>query len=164
MAQTAQITPEVGFFVSRGLLISGQLRAQYVGGLNGKPELGGGTAAPDIFCTPGNGAFAGFAKVTYLLGTRPSTSRSAARSAAATSATRVEFPKDKTCKASATRDLEPDLRRHAGRRAVPDRADGRASSTSSATRSNLIVAVNTALGVPNFTLNFDISVGIGFRI
>ena len=31
-------------------------------------------------------------------------------------------------------------------------------------RSNLILAVNTALGVPNFTFNFDIGAGIGFRI
>jgi hypothetical protein len=42
VAQTAQITPEIGVFVTPTLMISGQLRAQYVGGLNGKAGLGGG--------------------------------------------------------------------------------------------------------------------------
>ena len=56
MAQTAHVTPEVGFFVSPDLLISAQLRLQYVNGLNGKMGMGCG---PDNFCTPGNGALRG---------------------------------------------------------------------------------------------------------
>ena len=58
---------------------------------------------------------------------------------------------------------DPDLRRHAGRRSVPDRATFGFFYELGDTV-DLIVAVNSALGVPKFTLNFDIGVGIGFRI
>ena len=65
MAQTGQVSPEVGFFISPDLLISAQLRIQYVGGLNGKPwRPGGTTCGTDNFCSPGNNAIAGFAKLT----------------------------------------------------------------------------------------------------
>ena len=84
-----QVTPEVGFFVSRDLMISVQLRAQYVSGLNGKP----GARRRD--CGADNVLLAGQRRLRRLREgdlparqPRPSTSPWAARSAAATSATR----------------------------------------------------------------------------
>src|SRR5262245_27539390 len=71
LAQIGQFAPEVGFFVAPDLLISAQLRLQYVTGLNGKAPRIAGTCGTDNFCSPGTGAIAGFAKLTYLLGNAP---------------------------------------------------------------------------------------------
>ena len=73
------------------------------------------------------------------------------------------FP-DNTCRASATSTSTQTCVDTLAGGPVPGRADGRASSTSSADSFDLIVAVNSALGVPNFTFNLDINAGIGFRI
>ena len=151
VAQTAQVTPEVGFFVTPDLLISGQLRAQYVGGTERQAGLDGGLRRLTCSARPGNGAFAGFAKVTYLLGRRArSASRSAARSAAATSATRSSSRRQ-DLHGRPRRARHPDLRRHAGRRSVPDRTHVRvllrARRHGRPHRGGQL-----ALGVPNFTL------------
>ena len=65
--QSVMATPEVGFFLSPDLLLSAALRLQYVFGVNGKPPRIQGTCGPDNFCSPGTGAVAGFARLTYLL-------------------------------------------------------------------------------------------------
>jgi len=162
-AQTAQATPEVGFFVSRDLMISLQLRIQYVGGLNGKLDRpGGGTCGGDNFCTPANGAFAGFAKVTYLLTSAPFHLTVGAQVGGGNIRHAIEFP-DKTCQASAT---EPKLQ------SCVDTLGGGPFLIGPTVGMlyeigdslNLIAAVNTALGVPKFTYNFDFSLGLGFRI
>ena len=163
MAQTAQVTPEVGFFVSHDLMISLQLRIQYVAGLNGKPDRpGGGTCGGDNFCTPGNGAFAGFAKVTYLLGTAPFHFTVGAQVGGGNIRHALAFP-DNTCKSSPTA---------SGNQSCVDTLAGGPFLIGPTVGMlyeigeslNLILAVNTALGVPKFTYNFDISAGLGFRL
>ena len=68
-----------------------------------------------------------------------------------------------TCRAAADgRRPDPVVRRHAGRRPVPGRSDGRLH-LGSAARPTCSSALNTALGVPNFTFNFDMTAGVGFR-
>ena len=119
VAQTAQITPEIGVFVTPSLMISGQLRAQYVGGTNGKPGSTSG-CGDDMFCTPGNGAFAGFAKVTYLLTERSVPSHAGRPGRRRLHSALGRVPERQVVPGVRHRG-HPDLRRHAGGRSVPDR-------------------------------------------
>jgi len=161
VAQTAQITPEIGVFVTPTLMISGQLRAQYVGGLNGKAGSVAG-CGDDMFCAPGNGAWAGFAKVTTLLTDAPFRLTLGGQVGFGNIRHSVEFPMDKTCKASATGGTQTCVDTLAGGPFLIGPTFGFFYELGDTV--DLIVAVNSALGVPKFTLNFDIGVGIGFRI
>jgi hypothetical protein len=159
MAQLAHIAPEVGFYVMPDLLISGQLRLQYVNGLNGKSGMGCGS---DNFCTPGNGAVAGFVKVTYLMGMSPFRLTVGGQIGGGNIRHAVVFP-DNTCRASATStttqscfDTLP------GGPFLVGPTFGFIYELGSSF--DFIVAVNSALGVPNFTFNLDINAGVGFRI
>src|SRR3954467_7793078 len=105
MAQTAQATPEVGFFISHDLLLSGQLRLQYVGGLNGKPPrpVQNGDPTPcgsDNYCSPGNGAIAFFVKATYLTLEAPFHIAIGGQVGGGNIRHALEFPDDKTCQSS----------------------------------------------------------------
>jgi hypothetical protein len=159
MAQLAHVAPEVGFFVTPDLLISAQLRLQYVTGLNGKPGQGCG---PDNFCTPGNGAMAGFAKVTYLMGSSPFRFTVGAQIGGGNIRHAVVFP-DNTCRASATSTTNQScVDTLPGGPFLVGPTAGFIYEIGSSL--GLVVAVNSALGVPNFTFNFDINGGIAFRI
>jgi hypothetical protein len=159
VAQTAQITPEVGFFLAPNMLLSAQLRLQYVGGLNGKPGAGCGM---DNFCAPGNGAVAGFVKFTYLMGDGPFHLTIGGEVGGGNIRHAVNFP-DNTCKSSATSTMnESCVDTLAGGPFLIGPTFGFFYEIGDAI--NLIVAINTALGVPHFTFNFDGSLGIGFRI
>jgi hypothetical protein len=164
MAQTAQVTPEVGFFLARDLMLSLQLRIQYVAGLNGKAyRPGGTTCGSDNFCTPGNGAFAGFAKITYLLGSAPFHFTVGGQIGGGNIRHALEFPNDKTCKAAATEtSMQTCVDTLAGGPFLVGPTAGLLYEIGDSM--NLILAVNTALGVPNFTYNFDLSAGLGFRL
>jgi hypothetical protein len=164
MAQTAQVTPEVGFFLARDLMLSLQLRIQYVAGLNGKPyRPGGTTCGSDNFCTPGNGAFAGFAKITYLLGSAPFHFTVGAQIGGGNIRHALEFPADKTCKTGATEtSTQSCVDTLAGGPFLVGPTVGMLYEIGDSV--NLILALNTALGVPNFTYNFDVSAGLGFRL
>jgi len=162
VAQTAQVTPEVGFFLSPDLLLSAQLRLQYVGGLNGKPPRIQGSCGTDNFCTPGTGAVAGFARLTYLLTGGPFHLTVGGQIGGGNIRHAVEFP-DKTCKSgpmdTGTQTCVDTL---AGGPFLVGPTGGFFWELGSV--ANLILQVNTALGLPNFTFNFDFAAGIGFRI
>ena len=159
MAQLAHVAPEVGFYVTPDLLISAQLRLQYVSGLNGKPGMGCGM---DNFCTPGNGAVAGFAKVTYLMGASPFRLTVGGQIGGGNIRHAVVFP-DTTCRASATSmTTQSCVDTLPGGPFLVGPTFGFIYEIGSSF--DFIVAVNSALGVPNFTFNLDINAGIGFRI
>jgi hypothetical protein len=159
MAQAAHVAPEVGFFVSKDLLISAALRLQYVTGVNGKMgTVGCGT---DNFCTPSTTAAAGFAKVTYLIGSSP---RIAIGGQIGGGYIRhaVVFTEDKTCQASPTSPTQTCVDTLNGGPFLVGPTAGVMFPIGGSL--NLMLNVNTALGVPNFTFNFDVQGGIGFRI
>ena len=164
---TMQATPEVGFFVTHDLLLSAQLRMQYVANLNGKPPRpvpnNNSPCGSDNYCSPGNGAAAFFVKGTYLMLEAPFHLSVGGQIGGGNIRHALEFADDKTCQPSAT-----DTKKESCVDTLPggpflvgptlglwyeigDSLD-------------LIFAVNTALGVPNFTFNFDLSFGLGFRI
>ena len=159
LAQAGQIAPEIGFFVSRDLLLSASLRFQYVTGLNGEPGLGCGS---DNFCTPGNTGVAGFAKATWLLSAAPFRFNAGAQIGGGAIRHAVVF-NDSMCRASATSTTN---------QKCVDTLDGGPFLVGPTVgffyelgdMVDLIVAVNSALGVPNFTFNFDVQAGLGFRM
>jgi len=166
LAQTAQVSPEVGFFISPDLLISAQIRIQYVGGLNGKPPRPvAGVASPcgaDNFCTPGNGAVAGFAKLTMLLGDGPMHFTIGGQIGGGNIRHALEFPEDKTCLSGPTGTSQSCVDTLAGGPFLIGPTAGLFYELGSS--ADFVLAVNTALGVPHFTFNFDFAAGIGFRI
>jgi hypothetical protein len=166
LAQTAQVSPEVGFFISPDLLISAQLRIQYVGGLNGKPPRPvSGVQYPcgtDNFCTPGNGAVAGFVKLTKLLGDGPMHFTLGGQIGGGNIRHALEFPNDKTCLSGPSGTTQSCVDTLAGGPFLVGPTAGLFYELGSA--ADFVLAVNTALGVPHFTFNFDIAAGIGFRI
>jgi hypothetical protein len=167
MAQTAQATPEVGFFVTHELLLSAQLRLQYVGGLNGKPPRtvpnNNTPCGSDNYCSPGNGAMAFFVKATYLMLEAPFHVSVGGQIGGGNIRHALEFPDDKTCKASATdTQTQSCVDTLAGGPFLVGPTLGIWYELGDTV--DFIFAVNTALGVPNFTFNFDLSLGLGFRI
>ena len=166
LAQTAQVSPEVGFFISPDLLISAQLRLQYVGGLNGKPPRPvAGVSMPcgtDNFCTPANGSVAGFVKLTMLLGDGPFHFTVGGQIGGGNIRHALEFPNDKTCQSGPGGATQSCVDTLAGGPFLIGPTAGFFYELGSSV--DFVVAVNTALGVPHFTFNFDFGAGIGFRI
>src|SRR5262245_41645541 len=167
LAQTAQVSPEVGFFISPDLLISAQIRIQYVGGLNGKPPRPiPGVQYPcgtDNYCTPGNGGIAGFAKLTMLLGDGPLHFTLGGQIGGGNIRHALEFPNDKTCTSGPTSTSPQScVDTLAGGPFLIGPTAGLFYELGSS--ADFVLAVNTALGVPHFTFNFDFAAGIGFRI
>ena len=160
--QSVQATPEVGFFISPDLLLSAQLRLQYVFGLNGKPPRVPGTCGSDAFCSPGNGAVAGFARLTYLLTGGPMHFTVGGQIGGGNIRNVVEFP-EKACKASASDPMtQTCFDTLAGGPFLIGPTGGLFWELGST--ANLIVQINTAVGIPHFTFNFDLAAGFGFRI
>jgi len=162
LAQLGQLAPEVGFFLAPDLLLSAQLRIQYVTGLNGKAPRVAGTCGSDNFCSPGDGALAGFAKVTYLALDAPFHLTVGGQIGGGNIRHPLEFPDDKMCKASATGATQTCVDSLAGGPFLIGPTAGIWYEIGSAI--DLTLAVNSALGVPNFTFNFDVDIGLGFRI
>jgi hypothetical protein len=164
LAQIGQLSPEVGFFVAPDLLVSAQLRLQYVTGLNGKPPRISGTCGTDMYCAPGTGAIAGFAKLTYLMGDAPFHFTVGGQIGGGNIRHALGFPDDKTCTSGPGPTAMPQT-------CVDSLAGGPFLVGPTAgiwyelgSSIDLTFAVNTALGVPNFTYNFDFDFGLGFRI
>jgi hypothetical protein len=163
-----QATPEVGFFLTHQLLLSGQLRLQYVGGINGKqPRPVAGNPAPcgsDNYCAPSNGAVAFFAKATYLALEAPFHLTIGGQVGGGNIRHAVVFDADKTCQAAAgdTQPKQTCVDTFAGGPFLIGPTLGILYEIGDSL--DFIFAVNTALGVPNFTFNFDFSLGLGFRI
>jgi hypothetical protein len=68
-SRLGQVTPELGYFVREGFLISLQLRLQYVTGATSQTAPAGSSdCGPDHVCEPAKAAVAGFARATWLWG------------------------------------------------------------------------------------------------
>jgi hypothetical protein len=69
LAQLGHVAPEVGYFVKENLLVSVQLRYQYVTGPTNAPVAQTDfTCGSDHVCSPAQYAFAAFARALYLFG------------------------------------------------------------------------------------------------
>jgi hypothetical protein len=160
MAQMGQIAPEVGFFVSKDLLLSAALRLQMVTGVNGK-SVTNNNCGSDMFCSPSTTSAAGFAKVTYLLGSAPFHITLGGQVGGGYIRHAVAF-NDRTCKASPTGEVQQCVDTLNGGPFLIGPTAGVFYEIGSSI--DLLLSVNSALGVPNFTFNLDVQAGIGVRL
>jgi hypothetical protein len=158
MAQAGQLAPEIGFFPTKDLLLSAALRLQLVTGLNGKASA----SCSGGFCDPGTTAVAGFVKGTYLLGEAPFRITLGGQIGGGYIRHAVVFPNDTTCSASVNGPKQQCVDTLDGGPFLIGPTAGFFWELGSAV--DLIFALNTALGVPNFTFNFDVQAGLGFRL
>jgi hypothetical protein len=63
-----QVEPEVGYFVKPNLMLSLQLRFQYITGPTSEPDTFDLQCGSDHLCSPSKYALSGFAKATYFFG------------------------------------------------------------------------------------------------
>jgi tetratricopeptide (TPR) repeat protein len=69
LAQAFQLSPEIGFFLKPGLMLSLRGRYQIITGLNGKPENPDlNRCGPDNYCSPGAAVAAGFVRLSIFFG------------------------------------------------------------------------------------------------
>jgi hypothetical protein len=160
MAQLGHLSPEVGYFVSRDLLLSVAMRLQYVNNLNGHTGAGCG---PDNFCSPGHSALAVLARANWLLGSGPFHWTLGGQIGGGNIRHAVQFS-NKDCGAGPPPAAQNQtcVDTLPGGPFLVGPMVGFFYELGSAV--NLIVNLNTQLGVPKFTFNFDINAGIGLRI
>jgi hypothetical protein len=154
--------PEVGWFFTPELLVSVALRFQLVFGLTGEPVTNG-HCGTDMYCSPSSGAFAGFAKATYFFGTEGTRFALGGEIGGGTIRHGVPFNEMNLCSSG------PGDTKLTG---CVDTLDGGPFLIGPTfglyfqlgDAIDFMVAINSQLGLPNFTLNFDGQVGIVVRL
>jgi hypothetical protein len=157
-AQLGHVAPEAGYFLSPRLLLSVQLRIQYVTGINGEsspPAASCGTA----YCEPSKIGFAGFARATRLFGDSGLRWFLGAMVGAGNIRHVLLFKADTMCGPMADTQCVDTLK--SGPLFLGPTA-GLFYELGSA--ADLVVGLNPEIGLPNFTLNFDLNVGLAFRL
>jgi hypothetical protein len=153
-AQLMQVAPEVGYYFSSNLLLSVQLRVQFVTGLN--PGAGTCGSKP---CATASTAFAGFAKATYFLGDGDFHFFFGGSLGAGTIRHVAKFPQDVSCTQGGKPANCVDTLA-----AGPVLVGPNLGITYDFNKTfSLIVAANTQLGVPKFTFNVDADLGLGLK-
>ena len=160
LAQLAHIEPEIGYFLNKDLLLSVALRLQFVNNLNGQQGQG---AAPTTSARPATRPSPCWRGRPGCSGTGRSTGRWAAKSAAATSGTPWSSPTTRRAARPAAGPFNQTcVDTLAGGAFLVGPMVGFWYEIGSSL--DLILNVNTALGVPKFTFNIDVNAGIGLRI
>jgi hypothetical protein len=154
-AQLGQIEPQIGYFVTPTLLLSGVLRLQYVSGTNG--SYGCGTNGT-TYCNPVSLAVAGLARLTWMIGDGPFIITAGGQIGAGYIAHPVAFNQTNCGTDGKTGCVDALL---GGPFLIGPTVGFWYELTDSV---GLMAALNTALGAPKFTFNFDIDVGLGFRL
>jgi hypothetical protein len=160
VGQLGQIEPQIGFFVNSTTLLSLVGRLQYVSGLNGENACGpGGTS----FCNPTTIVGAALARVTFLMSEGPFRFTVGGQVGGGYVAHALVFPTDTKCGSSMST---------AGNTQCVDALLGGPfliGPTAGVMYElgdtvNLVAGVNTELGAPKFTFNFDLDIGLAFRL
>jgi Tetratricopeptide repeat len=154
-AQLGQVEPQIGYFVTPSVLLSGVLRLQYVSGTNG--QIGCGSDGKS-YCNPVSLAAAGLARLTWLLGNGPFIWTVGGQIGAGYVAHAVAFTQTNCGTAGNTQCVDAVL----GGPFLIGPTLGFWYELGSSL--GLLAAINTEIGAPKFTFNFDIDVGLGFRL
>jgi hypothetical protein len=154
-AQLGQIEPQIGYFVSPSMLLSAVLRLQYVSGTNG--EYGCGSDGK-TYCNPVSLAVAGLARLTWMLSEGPFIWTAGAQIGAGYIAHPVSFSQTNCGTDGKTGCVDAVL---GGPFLIGPTAGFWYELSNSV---GLVLAVNTEIGAPKFTLNFDIDFGLALRL
>jgi hypothetical protein len=156
-AQLGQVAPEVGFFVMPRLLLSAQARIQYVSALQGEKTMGTGCGT-DMYCQASTLGFAAFAKGTWLFGDSGFRPFVGGLVGGGNIRHVVKFTPT-NCGTAMNVQCVDSVK--SGPFFLGPTAGFLYELGSAA---NLVAALNTEVGVPNFTVNFDLDVGVAFRL
>jgi hypothetical protein len=161
-ASLGHLAPEVGYFVKPNLLLSLQLRMQLVSGVNGRVlDVMDNTCGSDHFCSPAQSAFAAFAKLAYLFGENSFHPYISGAVGGGQIRHVVKFPAIQKCGTSSTpagmgmAECEDTVL--AGPVFV---GPGGGFIFNASDNFALTLGVNTQLGFPKFTFNFDLNLGV----
>lgn len=156
--QLGHIAPEIGIFLSQRLLLSAQLRLQYVAFVNGQ-YLTDVCGTGERYCRPSSLAVAGFGRIAWLSGDGIVHFLPGLAVGGGNIRHAQEYPDDRMCGEE----------RHTS--CVDTVASGPFLFGPSigvlielGDTVGLMAAVNTQIGVPKFTLNFDFNAGLTFRL
>jgi hypothetical protein len=154
VGQLGQIEPQIGFFATPTMLLSLVGRLQYVTGLNGENACG---ANGMTFCNPLTIVGAVLARATFLMSEGPFRFTVGGQVGGGYVAHALVFT-DTMSTTPGTQCVDALL---GGPFLIGPTAGFFYELGDSA---NIVVGVNTELGVPKFTFNFDIDVGLAFRL
>jgi hypothetical protein len=160
VGQLGQIEPQVGFFVNPTTLLSLVGRLQYVSGLNGENLCGSGG---NQFCNPLTIVGAVLARATFLVTDGPFRFTVGGQIGGGYVAHAVVFANDTKCGTSQS---------NAGSTQCVDALLGGPFLIGPTAgffyelgdSFNLVAGINTEIGAPKFTFNFDLDVGIAVRL
>jgi hypothetical protein len=159
VGQLGQIEPQIGFFVNSTTLLSLVGRLQYVSGLNGEASCG---PNGNTFCNPLTVVGAVLARLTFLMSDGPFRFTVGGQIGGGYVAHAVVFADTKCAPSSSgpfnTQCVDALL---GGPFLIGPTAGFFYELGDSA---NIVVGVNTELGAPKFTFNFDLDVGIALRL
>jgi hypothetical protein len=157
-AQLGHVAPEIGVFVTRRLLLSAQLRLQYISFVTGE-YLTDVCGSGERYCQPSALGLAAFGRLAYLTGDGGVHFIAGLAAGGGNIRHAQEFAADGQC--GPTRSIT----------CVDTLASGPFLFGPSigllielGDTLGLITTVNTQVGVPQFTLNFDANLGISFRM
>jgi hypothetical protein len=168
VGQLGQIEPQIGYFANSTTLLSLVGRLQYVNGLNGENLCG---ANGTTFCNPLTIVGAVMARATFLLTDGAFRFTVGGQVGGGYVAHAVVFPTDTACGSSQST---------AGSNAGPNGGHTQCVDAllggpfligptagffyELGDVANIVVSVDSELGAPKFTFNFDLDVGIAFRM
>jgi hypothetical protein len=160
IGQLGQIEPQLGFFVNSTTMLSIVGRFQYVSGLNGENLCG---ANGTTFCNPTTLVGAVLGRVTFLLSDGPFHFTAGGQIGGGYVAKAVVFANDTNCGSS--------MSTAPGTQCVDAMLGGAFLIGPTVGLMwelgdvvNLVAGVNTELGFPKFTFNFDLDFGLAFRL
>jgi hypothetical protein len=157
-AQLGHITPEIGFFVSPRFLLSARLRVQYVSGLTGEPTSGSECGA-DNYCTPSTIGFAGFLRGSYFFGSHSARFFVAGEVGGGQILHAQVFPSDSNCGMAGAKTQCVDTLK--GGPFLFGPALGLLYDFGKF--AGVVASVATDVGVPKFTVNFDLNLGLALH-
>jgi hypothetical protein len=158
IAQLGHLAPQIGFFVTPKLILSAQLRLQYVSYVTGQ-RLTGVCGAGEQYCEPSSLAVAAFGRVGWLTGDGPLHFLGALAVGGGSVRHAMEFPSDRKCGRDADLSCVDTL--SGGPFLI---GPAMAIIVDLGSTFGLYAGLDTLLGMPRFTLNFDVNVGATFKL
>jgi hypothetical protein len=167
VGQLGQIEPQFGFFVNSTTMLSIVGRFQYVSGLNGENACGSNGTT---FCNPTTLVGAALGRVTFLMGDAPFLITVGGQIGGGYVAHAVVFGNDTGCGTSQSNAGSPGP--NSGHTQCVDALLGGPFLIGPTVGlmwqlgdvANFVAGVNSELGFPKFTFNFDLDVGLAFRL
>ena len=164
-ASLGHLAPELGYFVTPNVLISLQLRLQLVSGVNGRllPATDTTDCGSDHFCSPAKSAFAAFAKFAYLFGDGAIHPYIGGEVGGGQIRHIATFPDVMQCGSSATTTPGTDVCTDTVLAGPIFIGPGAGFIFNASDHFALTLGINTQLGFPDFTFNFDFNAGVALE-